>query len=391
MNHILKCHDFIKDDIIQAENCYLYDKNNKKYVDFESGIWCTVVGHTNPKINRRIIQQINQVIHLGYGYTNYLAEDAAKSLLGTISEDDGKCVFLSSGSEAVEFGISVAKLITGKRLLLTLSESYLGAYGSSSATSSDWVKINLDNCLNCKEVECLKSCTNLEKVDFDEICAFVFEPGCSSGKVILPPEKMVRLLLREVKSSGGLIVVDEVTTGLGRTGKWCGFHHYGMDPDIIAFGKGLGNGYPVSAVTMRREIATELEKKGFRYAQSHQNDPLGCAIASEVIKVIRDENLVDRSLNLGNSLLERLNELKSSYSLVKEVRGRGLMAAVEFEEAKADFDVKRISNQMLKRGFVIGFKQEANLIRFMPPLTIEVKEIENMMDNLDAVLKENIH
>jgi acetylornithine/N-succinyldiaminopimelate aminotransferase len=391
MNHILKCHDFIKDDIIRAENCYLCDRNNRRYVDFESGIWCTVVGHTNPIINRRMVQQINQVIHLGYGYTNYLAEDAAKSLLGTISEEEGKCVFLSSGSEAVEFGISVAKLITGKRLLLTLSESYLGAYGTAGIKDSDWVKINLDRCLNCKEVECLKSCVNLEKVDFDDICAFVFEPGCSSGKVIFPKEKLIKLLKREVKGSGGLIVVDEVTTGFGRTGKWYGFHHYGIIPDIIAFGKGLGNGYPVSAITIKREMATELEKRGFRYVQSHQNDPLGCAIASEVIKVIREENLVDRSLNLGNSLLERLNELKNRYSLVKEVRGRGLMAAVEFKGSTADFDVQLISNQMLKRGFIIGFKQNANLIRFMPPLTIEEKEIKNMVGNLDAVLKENIH
>jgi acetylornithine aminotransferase len=390
MEHILKCHDFIKNDIIRAENCYLYDRNNRKYVDFESGIWCTVAGHNNPKINRRMIEQINQVIHLGSGYTNFLAEDAAKRLLKTISEEKGKCVFLSSGSEAVEFGINVAKLITGKGALLTLSESYLGAYGSSSTTSSDWVKINLDKCLNCKEVACLKSCANLGKIDFADVCAFVFEPGCSSGKVIFPPEKLVELLQREVKSSGGLIVADEVTTGMGRTGKWYGFHHYGMDPDIIALGKGLGNGYPVSAVTMKREIAKELEKKGFRYVQSHQNDPLGCAIASEVIKVIGEENLVNRSFQLGDRLFKRLNELKNSYSSVKEVRGRGLMAVVEFEEAIADFDVKRLSNQMLQRGFIIGFKQNANLIRFMPPLTIEEKEIENMVGNLDAVLTENM-
>jgi acetylornithine/N-succinyldiaminopimelate aminotransferase len=110
-----------------------------------------------------------------------------------------------------------------------------------------------------------------------------------------------------------------------------------------------------------------------------------------VIKVIREENLVERSFNLGNNLLERLNEFKNSYSFVKEVRGRGLMAVVEFEEAKAYLDVKRISNQMLDRGFVIGFKRNANLVRFMPTLNIEEKEIENMVVNLDAVLKENIH
>ncbi|MGB7061498.1 MAG: aminotransferase class III-fold pyridoxal phosphate-dependent enzyme, partial [Candidatus Zixiibacteriota bacterium] len=226
MKHILRCHDFLKDDIIRGDNCYLYDRDNNRYVDFESGVWCAVVGHANPRVNRRMTEQISKLTHLGPGYTNHLAEEAALSLLETLPVKDGKCVFLSSGSEAVEFGITAAKLATGKKLMLTLSESYLGAYGSAGRKTEDWTTIDFDDCFRCEETECLLSCKNLEELNFDKTAAFVFEPGSSFGKVKFASKKLIRLLAEETRNSGGLLVVDEVTTGFGRTGKWHGFNHY---------------------------------------------------------------------------------------------------------------------------------------------------------------------
>lgn len=386
MKHILRCHDLIKHDIVRADNCYLYDKSNNRYVDFESGIWCAVVGHSNPRINRRMIEQINNLIHLSPRYTSYLAEGAAVSLLHTISGKDGKCLFLSSGSEAVEFGINVARLVAGKKQMLTLSDSYLGAYGHASTKGDAWIKIDFDKCSQCESVECADSCPNLDDVNFDEIGAFVFEPGSSSGKVKFPPQKLIQLIVGKIRKSRGLVVVDEVTTGLGRTGKWYGFNHYGIEADIIAFGKGLGNGYPVSAVALRKEIALELEKRQFRYVQSHQNDPLGCAIAIEVVKIIKEDDLVNRSSRLGEGLIAHLGELKSKFQFVKDVRGRGLMASMEFAESHDSVYVEAISNEMLRRGFIIGFNATAKLMRFLPPLTIEETEISRMAENLDAVL-----
>ncbi|KPL05206.1 MAG: hypothetical protein AMJ73_01825 [candidate division Zixibacteria bacterium SM1_73] len=387
MKHILKCHEMVKHDIVRGENCYLYDKNNKRYVDFESGIWCTVVGHNNPRINKKITEQINKVMHLGYRFTNYVADEAATSLLETVSEKDGKCIFLCSGTEAVEFGITIAKLVTGRNLLLTLSDSYLGAYGSAGMKYGNWIEIDLDRCLKCQETQCLRDCENLKDTSMDEIAAFVFEPGSRSGKVIFPPQKLIDLIVNEVRNSNGLIVANEVTTGFGRTGKWYGYNHYGIRPDIIAIGKGLGNGYPVSAVAMKNDIGKELEKSKFRYVQSHQNDPLGCAIANEVIKIIREDDLVDRSHKLGSRFIGHLGELKNRFSFIKEVRGRGLIIALEIEKSNDRFNVELIFNEMLKRGFIIGVDPRADLMRFLPALTIEESEIESMFENLDAFLE----
>ncbi len=321
MKHILKCHEIIKDDMVRGENCYLYDKDDKRYVDFESGIWCTVIGHAHPRINQKMTEQISRVTHLSPRYTNYLAQEAAADLLDTISLKDGKCVFLSSGSEAVELGIIMARLITGKKSMLAFAESYLGAYGFAGRKNADRMTIDFNGCLTCEQAECFPDCENLKKINFDKVAAFIFEPGSSSGKVKFPPRKLIRLLDKKIRNSGGLIVIDEVTTGLGRTGEWYGFNHYQLKPDIIAFGKGLGNGYPVSAVAVTNEIGRELENREFRYVQSHQNDPLGCTIACEVIKVIREDDLVNRSRRLGTKLIVNLTELEDRFSSVRQVRG----------------------------------------------------------------------
>jgi acetylornithine/N-succinyldiaminopimelate aminotransferase len=129
MDHVLKCHDIVKTDFVRGKNCYLYDSQGKRYVDFESGIWCTILGHSHPRINRVMQEQLENIIHLGTRYPHALAEEAARDVLNIIGIDNGKCVFLSSGSEAVEFGVQTARRLTHKPLLLTFSNSYLAAYG----------------------------------------------------------------------------------------------------------------------------------------------------------------------------------------------------------------------------------------------------------------------
>ena len=390
MKHLLHCHDFVKDDIVKGENCYLYDGDGRRYVDFESGIWCTVLGHAHPGINRRMIEQISKVTHLGPKYTSHLAEEAAVTLLDTLPEKDGKCVFLSSGSEAVEFGVSIAKLVTGRKAMLVLSESYLSAYGSAGTRGDSWMAIDSEDCYKCNEPDCGSGCPNLKGIDFEQVAAFVFEPGSSFGRVRFPPDKLIRLLVRETGNSGGLLVVDEVTTGLGRTGKWYGFNHYDLKPDIVALGKGLGNGYPVSAVTMKQQVAKHLEKSGFRYVQSHQNDPLGCAIAGEVVKTIQEDGLVNRSAKLGLRLLGKLQELKHEFAWIEQVRGKGLMAAMELSRSKGIPTAESVAHEMLEKGFILGFSPEANLIRFLPPLTIEETEIGNLTKHLGSALAKQI-
>ena len=389
MNHILNCHEIAKEDFVRGNNCYLYDVKGNKYLDLEAGIWCTVLGHNHPQINKTIKEQLDKVIHLNYRYTNLLAEEAAATLLDTVSLPDGKCIFLSSGSEAVEFAVQAARLVTGRHIFLTLSDSYLSAYGTTGTKASktcvcfDWQK-----CRNCEHTNGCENCTRFDDITFDDIGAFVFEPGSSSGAVKFPPQKLIDAIVKKTKDNNGLLVVDEVTTGLGRTGKWYGFEHYGLEPDLIAIGKGLGNGYPISAVAIRPNIADELERSKFHYVQSHQNDPLGCSIAREVIRVIKKEDLVERSSSLGEYFLAQLREIKGRHKAIEDVRGRGLMIGIEFKEHHDKFSTGLIYRRMLDRGFLIGYSQNLHMVAFHPALTIEKRDVADLIEQLDHVLEE---
>lgn len=373
MDHIIKCHEIFKTDFVHGENCHLYDSVGRKYIDFESGIWCTALGHNHPRVNRMIETQLKNVAHLGTRYPNALAEEAALSVLETVGMEDGKCTFLSSGSEAVEFGVQVIRRITEKPLLLTFHNSYLGGYGSAA-------KKNLDEwyLFDWSVSDCL------EEIPFERIGGFVFEPGGSGiGFVKFPPKGLVQEIVRRVRQVGGLIAANEITTGMGRTGKWFGFQHYDIQPDIVSLGKGLGNGYPVSAVAMRRDVAESLESSGFHYAQSHQNDPMGCSIAKEVIAIFREENWVERGNAKGEWFLDGLKQLEKKYAVVKEARGRGMELALEFQQR---FSATSAYHALLEKGFLVGYYPAGNILRFDPALTIAEEDITHLLKCLDGML-----
>jgi len=390
MDHVLRCSGYklIKSDIVRGRDCTLYDAEHKKYIDFEAGVWCTVLGHNHERINETIRTQIERIMHLGYRYSHGIVEEAAVEILRTVAFYDGKCIFLSSGSEAVEFGVQVAKHITGKPLLLTLSGSYLSAYGTAGRKDTEeWTCFDWDGCASCPHgSECDPRCSRLKEIPFESIGALVFEPGNASGLVKCPPKKLIQTLASMVKQDQGLIVVDEVTTGLGRTGAWYGFQHYEIQPDIIALGKGLGNGYPVSAVAMTQHVAHRLRVGGFHYAQSHQNDPLGSAIAKETIAVLREDGLIERSYRVGTHFIRQLKNLEARHDIVKEVRGRGLMIAMEFQADSEYFSLNSLYHQLVERGFLVGFKPAARLLRFYPALTIPEEKIAQLVESLNQIL-----
>ncbi len=388
MSHVLRCsgYEVTKKGIVRAEGSYLYDSAGKRYVDFESGVWCTALGHGHPRVNAAICGQIEQIAHLAYRYTHPLTEEAAGEVLDSLAFPEGKCVFLSSGSEAVEFGVQVARRLSGRPLLLTLADAYLAAYGSAGRKEPEaWYAFDWSECAACSHTDgCDPECAHIREVPFERIGGFAFEPGNSGGRVKLPPRQLVQALTERVRERRGLLVVDEVTTGLGRTGAWYGFRHYDVQPDVVALGKGLGNGYPVSAVAMKPDVAERLVGSDFHYAQSHQNDPLGCAVAREVIRVVREEALVERSRRVGERFRHALEQVGERRAGIKEVRGRGLMIAVEFAEG---FPIGSVYHGLLERGFIAGFKPAFNLLRFYPPLVVPEDDVARLVESLDAILR----
>ena len=375
-------------NIVRAENCYLYDESGNRYVDLESGVRCTAVGHSHPRILDVLNQQAGRIAHTGFSYAHSIVEESARKILSLHGLDDGRCAFLCSGSEAVEFGVRVAQAISARPMLLTLADSYFGAYGSAHARQQDeWFSFDWLACADCdSDGGCGDTCAHWAAIPFDRIGGFLFEPGSSSGLVRFPPEKLIRSLVAAVKAEGGLLLVNEVTTGVGRTGKWFGYQHYDLTPDIVAMGKGIGNGYPVSATAMSDKVAARMAGSNFKYAQSHQNDPLGAAIALEVVRIIEEEKLIERGKNMGVVLLDGLEEIRAGTARITDIRSRGLMAAVDLkDDAKAAFTATA-QQALVYNGYLVAQRPGLNTLRIDPALTIERSDLAAFLSVMGKIV-----
>jgi acetylornithine aminotransferase len=381
-------HDLLLKDIVRAENCHLYDSQGRRYVDLESGVWCTSIGHAHPRILRAIAEQSAQIAHTGFTYSNAVVEEAAREIMSVPEFEDGSCVFLCSGSEAVEYGVRVAQAAATRPLLMTMTDSYFGAYGSASKRQeNEWFCFDWMRCSDCPDSkECDEGCEHWRAIPFERIEGFLFEPGSSSGLVRFPPKKLIQRIADKIKESDGLVIVNEVTTGIGRTGQWFGYQHYGVTPDIIATGKGIGNGYPVSATLFAPGVLDQLGGEPLNYAQSHQNDPLGAAMAREVVRVIREEGLIERGREIAALLAAGLENISSHTNRIKEVRSRGLMLAIDIEDDPGASFAIRTHRELTDRGFVLAKRPGQSVFRLDPALTIDREDIEEFLVAFEDVL-----
>jgi acetylornithine aminotransferase len=381
-------HELLVEDIVRAEGCSVWDARGKRYVDLESGVWCASIGHGNPRVLRAISEQGAQIAHAGFNYSCAIVEEAAREVLSLLGFDGGRCVLLCSGSEAVEYGVRVARMSIDRSLLLTMADSYFGAYGSASRRdASEWFLFDWFPCAECARTEeCDSSCERWAAVPWDRIGGFLFEPGSSSGLVRFPPERLIRSIAHAVEESGGLFLANEVTTGIGRTGKWFGFQHYGVHPDIVAVGKGIGNGYPVSAAAFARGIGKRLAGREVKYAQSHQNDPLGAAVLIEVVRVIREEGLIERSMEISSALAGGLDKIRERTGRIREIRARGLMVGIEIDDDPDNSRTIRTHRELVRRGFLVGKRPNTNVLRLDPPLTISRAEIDSFLAAFEKAL-----
>jgi acetylornithine aminotransferase len=382
VDNIYNCtgHELKIPNIVNSQGIYLFGEDGKRYMDLESGVWCTSIGHKNIRINKIIEKQINTIMHTGFCYSNEILQEAAKSVLSIMNFAGGKCVFLCSGSEAIELSRQIAKHITGRKISMTLHDSYLGSYSSVINRTDGWHIFNWEDCKTCmKKEECDPNCQALQDIP-EDISDFIFEPGSSSGFVRFPPKAMIQNIVNVVRRNNGKVIANEVTTGIGRTGKWFGYHHYDIEPDMIAIGKGIGNGYPVSVAAINHKTINDLEVKPFKYMQSHQNDPLGAGIAKEVIQTIQDGDLISKAEILGRKFFLQLKSLEDK-KIIHDVRGRGLLFAIDLIDESVG---NEIYSELIDNGYIVGNRK--SVFRIDPPLTITEQEFDEFIDGFKAIL-----
>ncbi len=392
---------------------YLWDLEGRKYLDFFGGILTVSVGHAHPKITGKIKAQVDRLQHTSTLYPNEaivaLAEKLAQITPGKLQ----KSFFSNSGTEANEAAILLARMATGSYDVVALRHAYSGSSQLAKAVTGQapWRKAAVISvgiahainpyCYRCplglKYPDCGVACANdvenlIQTGTSGSIAAFIAEPIQGVGGFITPPPEYFKIVFKIVKKYGGLFIADEVQTGFGRTGKkWFGIEQWEVTPDIITCAKGMANGAPVGATITTSELAGSFI--GLTISTFGGN-PVTAVAARATIEVIEEEKLLENSHTVGTYLRGKLDALKEKYPVIGDVRGMGLMQALELvKDRETKEPAPEATVQLMERardnGLLIGKGGlYGNVIRLSPPLNIAKADVDEAIGLLDKSLAE---
>ena len=367
--------DRIMIDVEKAEGIHVWDKNGKKYIDMLSGICVGNIGHRHPKVIEAVKAQLDSYMHIMvYGeFVQSPQLEYGKYLISNLPQGFDQVFFVNSGSEAIEGGIKTAKLYTGRREIISFKGSYHGStLGAMSLLSDESYREGfLPLIPECRQIEfnCEK---DLEEITEKTACVVAESIQAGAG-VILPKDGFLAKLKQRCEEVGALLIMDEIQTGFGRTGKLFAFEHYGIVPDILCIAKGMGGGMPIGAFLGSKEVMNRLNNPHplIGHATTFGGHPVSCKSALATLKVIMEEGLmkgVEEKGNLYRSLLV--------HPLIKEFRGVGLFNCIELDQSKADLSWDKVLIKMFEEGIITGMHLfNNNTLSIKPPLIISQDEI----------------
>jgi len=397
--------------VSHAKDQYVWDADGNQYLDFFGGIVTVSVGHCNEQVNRKVHAQIDKLEHVSTVFSNEpqvaLAQKLAQITPGGALE---KSFFTNSGSEANETAIVAARCFTGSSEIIALRHSYHGrTWGTMGLTGhANWrlgpPQAGVVHAVNAYCYRCpfgleypsceLKCARDMEEVirtsTSGHVAALIAEPIQGVGGFITPPKEYFPIVAEIVRRYGGIFISDEVQTAWGRTGgKWFGIEQWGVQPDIITSAKGLGNGLPIGVTIARPEIADAM--KGATISTFGGN-PIVTTAAKAVLDYIEEQNLLRNTEEVGACLRSRLLELKEKHQIIGDVRGMGLLQAVELVEDRRTkapataltlqvMEAARENRIMIGRGGLDG-----NVLRISPPMNISRADVDEFALRLDASL-----
>jgi 4-aminobutyrate aminotransferase len=366
------------------------DVDGNLFLDLNAGIAVTSTGHAHPRVVEAIQRQAEELIH-------YSASDFFLPIYSDVCEQldriagmskPAKSFLTNSGTEAVEAGIKLARYATGRQYVIAFFGSFHGrSYGSVSLTASKARYRTgfgplLPGVLHSffGDFEYLEEVLFKRLVSPHEVAAIVVEPILGEGGYVLPPEGWFRYLRELCSKHGILLVVDEVQSGMGRTGKMWAIQHFGAEPDILLVGKGIASGMPLGAMVAREDLMTwEIGAHGSTYG----GNPLSCAAALATIELIED-GLVENAERVGSFLLDGLQALQGRRPLIKDVRGLGLMIGIEFEDHDTMIAVEQAA---FRRGLlVLGAGDD--VVRMCPPLVFRLDQAETALEVFEEAVAE---
>ena len=369
--------------IDRGKECTLWDSDGRSYTDFVAGIAVCNLGHAHPKIVKVLSKQAELLLHVSNLYYTEPQTELASWLVKKSFAD--RVFFCNSGAEANEAAIKLTrkyfkdKGINNRYTIIAMEKSFHGrTMAALSATGQDKIKEGFDPELEGFDFVPFNDIDALQKKVGDSTCAVMIEPIQGEGGVRCPEPEYLKKVRELCNKTGTLLVFDEIQTGIGRTGKLFAYENFGIEPDIMTLAKALANGLPIGAM-----LATETVAETFgpgSHASTFGGTPIITAASLEVLKTIDKEKIIDHSFKTGNYFIKKLQYLKEKHDSIEDVRGIGLLLGM-----KINIDGNMIVQKCMERGFLINCIQ-GNILRFIPPLIIKEKAIDELINCLDDIL-----
>ena len=367
--------------IVRGKGSVVWDSDGKEYIDFMTGIGVALVGHSNDFVVAAIKEQAEKLITCHGTFYNDARAGFMERLVRAAPKGLSKALLANSGTESVEAAIKLARRHTGRKKIVSMKGAFHGkTYGSLSATWNKKYRDPFGPLLEGFEFAEYGDPESLSQLVDADTAAVLAEPIQGESGVVVPPVDYFRQVREICDQRGALLILDEIQTGLGRTGKMWASEHWGVTPDIMTVSKGLGGGVPIGAAVAREEVAASL--KGGEHTSTFAGNPLSCAAGSAALDYITKNDLPARAREKGEMMKAGLSKIASEHKLVKEVRGLGLMLAMQ---TRVDIHSQLLSAE--SKGIIFAYSGR-DTFRFLPALVIEESQISRGLEVLGQIIGE---
>ena len=361
-------------EIVAGKGCYTYDTQGTEYLDLYGGHAVISIGHSHPCYVKRITEQAQKLVFYSNSVINSLQQQLADKLGALSGYDDYALFLINSGAEANENALKLASFHTGKKKVIAFARSFHGRTSAAvKVTDNPRIVAPINDTFEVAFLPLNDMARVEQEMAAGDVCAVIIEGIQGVGGIQVPDAQFLRDLREACTRHGVVLIVDEVQSGYGRTGKFFAHQHAGIRPDLITMAKGMGNGFPIGGVLISPQFTPVYGMLGTTFGGNH----LACAAACAVLDVMRDEHLVDNAARVGQYLIDRLREIPQ----IKEVRGKGLMIGLEFDQP-----VKELRHKLLFEQHVFTGASGTNVIRLLPPLSLSQEQADCFIGKLKNIL-----
>ncbi len=365
----------------KGKGSHVWDVDGKEYIDCMGGYGVALVGHQNERVVKAIKEQVDKIITVHSSLYNKTREEFLKILIGLAPKNLTQVHLNNSGAEAIEAAIKFARKFTGKKGMVAMKGSYHGkSFGALSLTFHPKYRKAFQPLVEKVSFASFGDIESLRSVIDDDTAFVILEPIQGESGIIVAPDGFLQDVRKLCDEKGILLIFDEIQAGLGRTGRLWACDHWNTAPDIMCLAKGIAGGVPMGATLVRADILAIINKG--EHSSTFGGNPLSCAAGIAALKALTEDGLVENSEKMGKIFREGLERLKEKHTIIREIRGKGLMIGVELK-----FDVRDILMNLIKDGILMLYSGR-NILRILPPLVISEEDITKVLQSLDSVLSE---